>query len=130
MALPIVPDFNPPNIPIGPINPDFRLVAIDPLPPTYFIIEQIKNKKTKQVWISARQTKNLKDGLLPVGDQNFQSAFKKFGKDSFVTTIIGTFLTAAECQAQLITTQDAVTQISKNNPSALGSLPVGIISTI
>ena len=131
MATPkAVPDSNPPYFPNGPIDPGFRVFPIDPLPPLYFVIEQIKCKKNNQVWIVARSTKDFNDGLLPITNGTLNEAVKKWGSSQFVKTQLGTFLSATECKAQLQVTQVAITQISKNNPSALGNLPVGIISSI
>ena len=130
MAVPIVPDSNPPLFPNGPIDPGFRVFPVDPLPTVYYVLEQIKCKKNNQVWISARSTKDINDGLFPVLSITLNEAVKKWGKGNFVKTQLGVFTSPTDLNAQLQVTQAAVTTISKNSPAAVGNLSVGIINGI
>jgi len=127
-----VKDWNPPiyakRPDLGGVFESGPRFAYDPLPTTYYVVEQIKNSVTGQIWYVGRSTLNVNDGFIPTNNFSLNTAISKNGKGAMVKTQIGTFANAGDVTDKLTSINSGIVNIKKVSGTG-GTVPLPSIIT-
>jgi hypothetical protein len=97
--------------------------AYDPLPTRYYVVEQIKNSVTGQIWYVGRSTLDLNDGFIPTNDFSLNAAISKNGKAKMIKTQVGTFANAGDVTNKLSGINSGIVNIKKVSGTG-GTVPL------